>query len=201
MALEFQRRVVAAVRAALPHHEVDGRPRTPAWLNRPGSAECRGVWPLVERIYAELTGRVLPDEMPARERRSLDAVIVDAAGVHRVLEVDELQHFNAFRAVTLELYAPGAATGFSQAEWSARCLAKTRLERGGFAKPRPPLFPGEDGRHRQRAFRDALADLVPVQHGWGATVRMGWFELPAGATPDEDAATLSALLVAKGVQP
>jgi hypothetical protein len=55
--------------------------------------------------------------------------------------------------------------------------AKRRLEGGGFAKPRPPLFPGEGGRHRQRAFRDALADILPAVHGWKRTLRIADFEV------------------------
>lgn len=31
--------------------------------------------------------------------------------------------------------------------------ARRRLEGGGFGKPKPPLFPGDGGRHRQRALR------------------------------------------------
>jgi hypothetical protein len=34
---------------------------------------------------------------------------------------------------------------------------------GGFARPRPPLSPGDGGRHRRRAFLDALADLPPPE--------------------------------------
>lgn len=33
------------------------------------------------------------------------------------------------------------------------------------------------GRHRQRAFRDALADLLPPLHGFGPTIRIGHFEV------------------------
>ena len=32
-------------------------------------------------------------------------------------------------------------------------------------------------RHRQRAFRDALADLLPALHGFGPTIRIGHFEV------------------------
>jgi hypothetical protein len=40
------------------------------------------------------------------------------------------------------------------------------------ARPCPPLFPDAGGRHLQRAFRDALADLVPLEHGWLPTLRI-----------------------------
>lgn len=52
-----------------------------------------------------------------------------------------------------------------------------RLPGGGFAKPRPPLLPNAGGRHLQRAFRDALADILPVEHGWLPTLRVADFEV------------------------
>jgi hypothetical protein len=33
------------------------------------------------------------------------------------------------------------------------------------------------GRHRQRAFRDALADLLPSLHGYAPTLRIADFEV------------------------
>ena len=54
---------------------------------------------------------------------------------------------------------------------------KTRLERGAFGKPKPSLFRAEYGRPAQRAFRDTVADLVPPEHGWKPTLRIGDFEI------------------------
>jgi len=64
---------------------------------------------------------------------------------------------------------------------------KSRLEGGGFAKPRPPLFPGVNGRHRQRAYRDVLADLLPPLHGFLPRARIGYFE--AGSVLQERVAS------------
>ncbi|GAA1301294.1 MAG: hypothetical protein ACTIMA_10970 [Brachybacterium tyrofermentans] len=172
MALEFQRSTIAAVRAALPEHQVIEKPRTPAWLNRPGSTDCGDAWPLVRTIYRQLAAADLPEVMPPRERRSLDAVILGPDGHSRILEVDETQHFNEFRALTLQPYPASARTAFDRQDWIDRSRAKTRLEGGGFGARKPPLFPGQHGRHRQRAFRDALADLLPPLHGWEPTLRI-----------------------------
>lgn len=120
------------------------------------------VWPLVQEIYAELTGGgSLPETMPPRERRQVDAILV-VGGEARILEVDETQHFNRFRALTLRRYNGQIPLAFPAADWIAACEAKKRLEGGGFGKPRPPLFPRDGGRHQQRAFRDALADFCPA---------------------------------------
>ena len=44
------------------------------------------------------------------------------------------------------------------------------------------------GGHRQRAFRDALADLLPPVHGFGPTIRIGYFQVE-GWIWDEEPAT------------
>lgn len=149
----------------------------PAWLMRPGRNECRARWPLVQEIYAELTGGGrLPETMPPRERRQVDAILV-VGGESRILEVDETQHFNRFRALTLRRYVGQIPLAFPAADWIAAGEAKKRLEGGGFGKPRPPLFPEDGGRHQQRAFRDALADTLPGEHGWLPTLRVADFEV------------------------
>lgn len=173
MALELQNRVVELVADAL---GAEMTRVTPDFLMRPGPRECLGEWTRVRRIYTALTTLELPHEMPPRERRSVDAVICVEGTPPFILEVDEAQHFNAFRAATLEHY-PARLWGFGLDLWRTASLAKSRLEQGGFAKPCPPLFPGANGRHRQRAFRDALCDLLPPLHGWGPTLRIAHFEV------------------------
>jgi hypothetical protein len=85
--------------------------------------------------------------MPPRERRAIDGLFGGRGQQWRIVEVDEAQHFNEFRAATLH--------------W----------------RPKPPLFPMDGGRHRQRAFRDALADLLPSLHGFAPTLRIAHFEV------------------------
>ena len=136
---------------------------TPSWLMRPGKGECGERWALVQRVYAELTGGAeLPETMPERESRRVDCVLV-VDDEHRILEVDQN---NRLRAVTLGRYASEVPLAFRANAWIAASDAKKHLEGGGFAKPRPLLFPADGGRHQQRAFRDALADILPGVRGW-----------------------------------
>jgi hypothetical protein len=150
---------------------------TPQWLLRPAAIECGGRWESVCAIYRELTGIDLPEAMPTRETRRVDAVVDTGDRSPRILEVDETQHFNRYRALTLRHYPGGARIAFPTERWIAQSEKKTRLEGGGFGKPRPPLFPAEHGRHAQRAFRDSLADLLPPEHGYKPTFRIGDFEV------------------------
>ena len=123
-------------------------------------------------MYAALTGQVLPEAMPVRERRRLDVVVTYGDGRRQAVEFDESQHFTAARATTLGLYE-GIPVCFDVAAWDRRCADRSGREPGGgFARPCPPLFPGEGGRHQQRAFRDFLADLLPPQRGWLPTMRV-----------------------------
>jgi hypothetical protein len=149
---------------------------TPGWLQRPAAAECGSAWETACQVYAELTGLTLPEAMPPREQRRVDAVL-DVDGHRRILEVDETQHFNRFRAITLRHYPRGARVAFPIEAWIAQSEKKARLEGGGFGKPKPPLFPGEHGRHQQRAFRDMLADLIPLEHDYAPTLRIAEFEV------------------------
>ena len=149
---------------------------TPNWLKRPGRKECGSYWPLIQEIYHELTGGELPDEMPSREWRKVDGVFQTKGGLF-IFELDEKQHFNAYRSKTLSLYSENFLVGFSIDLWVNICNKKSKLEGGGFAKPRPPLFPRENGRHRQRAFRDSLTDILPSEYGFLPTLRIADFEI------------------------
>ena len=81
---------------------------TPDWLQHPAAAEAGRRWRLVRTMYAELTGMELtgmelPDVMPPRERRKVDCVLQRRGEPPRILELDETQHFNRYRALTLRL--------------------------------------------------------------------------------------------------
>jgi hypothetical protein len=172
MAGELQAAVVPLVARILGASIVD----TPLWLLRPAAAECDASWQTVCRIYSDITGLTLPEAMPPRETRRVDAVL-DVDGRRRILEVDETQHFNRYRALTLRHYPASSRVAFPVEAWIAQSEKKARLERGGFGKPKPPLFPAEYGRHQQRAFRDMLADLVPLEHHYAPTLRIADFEV------------------------
>lgn len=151
---------------------------TPDWLKRPGRKECGSSWALIQEIYHKLSGGKLPDEMPSREWRTVDGVFQTKGGFF-IFELDEKQHFNAYRSNTLSLYPENLLVGFPIDLWVKIGNKKSKLEGGGFAKPRPPLFPGENGRHRQRAFRDSLTDILPSEYGFLPTLRIADFEVRA----------------------
>jgi len=173
MALEIQNAVVGLILDLVGGRLVE----TPSWLVRPGKQECKTHWPLAQQVYKDLTGMELPEVVRPVERRTVDAVILTADGARTIVEVDEKQHFNKFRALSLGSYKDTVVLGFDPALWIQKSREKVKLEGGGFAKPKPPLFPGENGRHKQRAFRDALTDILPALYGFRPTVRIADFEV------------------------
>lgn len=174
----------------------------PPWLLRPGRAECAAAWAPLSTIYRALTGQELPETAPPRERRRLDIIARYPDGSQQAIEIDERQHFTAARAETYPHYPTDVALGYDPHLWLQRSQELAGREPGGgFARPCPPLFPGPGGRHQQRAFRDALADLVPPQHGWLPTVRIADFQIPATGQDDELMAAVRGLLRRSGGPP
>ncbi|MCS0502302.1 hypothetical protein [Ancylobacter mangrovi] len=171
---------------------------TPPWLLRPGAQECAGRWYLLCDIYRALTGLNLPEQMPRRESRRIDAILPEQAGP-RVVEIDEGQHFNLHRKLTLDTYPADVPLAFDRNVWCVRSNREPRPRSGGWAAPKPPLFPGSGGRHLQRAFRDALADILPPLHGYAPTLRIADFEVAFCGAAVNPVAAMRELLVAKGV--
>ncbi|MCL9794750.1 hypothetical protein [Frankia sp. AgKG'84/4] len=199
-ALRPQARVTTALEKVL-DAEIDVE-ACPPWLLRPSRAECAAAWASLAAIFRALTGRELPEAAPPRERRRLDIIARYPDGSRQAIEIDERQHFTGARAATFPLYPTHAALGYNTHLWLRRSQELTGREPGGgFARPCPPLFPGPGGRHQQRAFRDALADLVPPQHGWLPTARIADFQLPATGRDHELHAVLRALLQHPGGPP
>jgi hypothetical protein len=176
VARDLERRVLEVLGKGLRRRIYAGR--TPPWLLRPGREEIASAWPLLRRIYRELTGGLeLPAVMPLRESRTIDGVLGGRGLPQRVVEIDESQHFNAFRGATLRAYPQNMRLGFPRELWLELSLNGRMTASGGWAAPKPPLFPMNGGRHRQRAFRDALADLLPREHGWAPTLRIADVEV------------------------
>jgi hypothetical protein len=131
----------------------------------------------VYEIYRELTGLDLQEEMPKRESRRVDGVLLSERSGPRIVEIDEIQHFNRYRGLTLSKYPAELRLAFDRETWVGRSQDEPRQKSGGWAKPKPPLFPRPGGRHLQRAFRDALADILPLDHGFEPTLRIAHFEV------------------------
>jgi len=157
---------------------------TPVWLtsvpNRSALIDC---WKTISNVYSKIVGN----------RYSLDnqLKLVTKEGKQKydiwfhepfsfAVEFDESQHFNQFRGQTLEYYNE-MKIGFDLSEYKIlNSNVNVKPGKSGFhsLKSNDPLFPkmlegeNQDNRHRQRAFRDFLKDLLPLIHSCNPTVRI-----------------------------
>jgi hypothetical protein len=99
---------------------------------------------------------------------------------HFAVEFDEKQHFNQFRNITLDFY-DRFEVRFSVGYYKSLnndAIIPPGNSRFSKLKSYDPLFPGmlegskQDNRIRQRAFRDFLKDLLPVENGFYPTLRI-----------------------------
>ncbi len=83
-----------------------------------------------------------------------------------IIEVDEVQHFTTARLLTLDHYPDGVALGFDPDEYR-RLIQRWRVKAdAAFAHRTSADFPERGGRQSQRAYNDALRNLLaPVYTG------------------------------------
>lgn len=131
------------------------------WINQRGhyalplrAAEVAG--PALEAIFQALGG-----QSAGQAGKRVTALPGDFyhAPTGTFIETDETQHFTSFRLRTLELYPQGVALGFDKSLYTNLCgqWAPT-ADKYRAAKDATGFGPG--GRRRQRAYNDALRNLV-----------------------------------------
>ena len=59
----------------------------------------------------------LPDAMPPRERRTVDLALSKHGQSPRIVEFDEIQHFNDYRARTIRMYPRSVNVAFDRRAW------------------------------------------------------------------------------------
>ncbi len=141
---------------------------------RPGlsklySALTENKFLLIEKI-AELTNK--------KQKQSFDIWIGEPFNF--AVEFDEKQHFNQFRRTTLNYYDKIDIKFPIQLYKELNNGIEIKPGKSGFTKLKsydplfPPMLTGEkqDNRIRQRAFRDFLKDILPIENGYNPTLRI-----------------------------
>ena len=77
-----------------------------------------------------------------------------------VIEVDEVQHFTSARARTFELYPKTLRLGYSLSDYIGLVRQWNGRGDSSFAHKTASDFPNPGGRQAQRAYNDALRDLL-----------------------------------------
>jgi len=158
----------------------------PDWLLSYPSKKLVTNYPVIKDLYAELVNKELQLEKQINSlaknklnrKQAYDIWI--GPPFNFAVEFDEKQHFNQYRAISLEYYE-GIMTNFPISLYQ-ELNANTQIKPGksGFTKLKskdpffPELLPGEaqDNRIRQRAFRDYLKDLLPLANNQNPTLRI-----------------------------
>jgi len=158
----------------------------PDWLLSNPSKQLIDNRSELSELYLELTENQFPLEEKVEEltdkqlkqKQSFDIWISEPFNF--AVEFDEKQHFNQYRKITLDYYDKIDIRFPIQLYKELNNGIKISPGTSGFTKLKSndPLFPemleGEkqDNRIRQRAFRDFLKDLLPIENGFNPTLRI-----------------------------
>lgn len=142
------------------------------WLNQRGHfglpAEAAAAAQPMGQIFDALGG--LAEVQAVKRLTALPGDFVHAE-TNTFIEIDEHQHFTTFRLAALNLYPAGAALGFDVDEYRALCrLWAPKSDRYRATKAAAGF--GAAGRQRQRAYYDALRDLVTPAMGFPPVIRV-----------------------------
>jgi hypothetical protein len=94
-----------------------------------------------------------------------------------ILEFDGGQHFSTSRLQSLQMYPVGAPLGYNINSYRMFCEQHRQAADEYRRNKRPDDFPFEGGRTAQRAYLDAVRDLLPPLYGLNPTVRISHFEV------------------------
>ncbi len=142
------------------------------WLNQRGHLglpeEALAVVPAMQAIFETLGG--IESEVAAKRMTALPGDFLHLeSGV--LVEVDESQHFTSFRLATLDLYPSTIPLGFDLHEYKSLCRELApRSDR--YRRDKAAIGFGPGGRQRQRAYNDALRDLVTPVMGCPPVIRV-----------------------------
>ena len=135
-----------------------------------------GVLSALESIHRELGG----DASTLRSKRLGNAPTPDLLhdDLGCIIEVDEVQHFTTSRLRSFTFYPADVPLGFDLGQFVA--LAQRWAEKGdrAFAHKTAADFPAPGGRQAQRAYNDALRDLLAPTFTGFPVIRL--------AVPDRD---------------
>lgn len=144
------------------------------WIGTRGpfglQAQSGPLFDKVLQMAQALDGYLDVMRSPKRTKRADFDLIHQPTGTH--IEVDAEQHFSTHRLKMLDFYEPEIDYGFDLEEYRALCrLHGPRIDRTGWAAKDTVNF-GPRSRAKQRAFYDAMKDLVLPAMGKPHVIRI-----------------------------
>lgn len=142
------------------------------WVNQRGHfglpGEAGAVFVPLDKIFHELGG-----DSEAQSAKRITALPGDFIHLPTgtMIEIDEVQHFTSYRMRTFAHYPGDARLGFDSDEYADLCSMFCRkADNYRLNKAASGFGPG--GRQRQRAYNDALRDLVLPAMGKPPLIRV-----------------------------
>ncbi len=158
----------------------------PDWLLSFPTKSLIENYPELSELYSELVNKeyTLTEKLSEltdkhlKQKQSFDIWIGEPFNF--AIEFDEKQHFNQYRKITLEYYDKINIRFPIQLYKELNENIIIKAGKSGFTKLKSydPLFPemfkgiDQDNRIRQRAFRDYLKDLLPIDKKFNPTLRI-----------------------------
>lgn len=142
------------------------------WINQRGHLglppEAAAAQLVLEKIFSALGGT--GSEQAAKKPTPLPGDFLhQESGVF--IEIDEHQHFTSYRLAALGLYPEDTPLGFDLTQYRDLCKKwSPQADRYRASKEAVGFGPG--GRQRQRAYYDALRDLVTPAMGHPPVIRV-----------------------------
>ena len=156
------------------------RQRTFQWLsNKHISIDDNYCFKLLDEIFNELEGDIEGLKAKRNTKLKVDAYFEN---LNLVVEIDEVQHFTCYRHLTLMKIKSSSINlfGFDVDEYLSWCIEKKEesLRKGqkGYRTPRID-FPSELGRANQRAYFDAMKDILITKNLKMPILRISEFEI------------------------
>ncbi|MGM1028988.1 MAG: hypothetical protein ACQEWM_03835 [Actinomycetota bacterium] len=154
----------------------------PPWITRRGHfglpPAASGVAEILHHMFVALGG-----DAECQSRKTSQAIRGDwfHAPSRTFIEVDEVQHHTSDRLRTLEFYPSDHPAAFSVPLVEARCLAHAERAARSWANKHAACFDWPGGRRAQRAYNDALRDLVTPLMGYPPVLRVPAIGVDGGA--------------------
>lgn len=147
------------------------RARVP-WINQRGHLglppEAAPGFATMSNIFEALDG--IESEQSAKRLTALPGDFLHPES-GTFIEIDEHQHFTTFRLATLDRYPSDLKVGFDIDEYRELCRAwSAKADR--YRAGKDAVGFGASGRQRQRAYNDALRDVVAPALGHPGVVRV-----------------------------
>jgi hypothetical protein len=142
------------------------------WLNQRGHfglpPEAAVAFGPLDEIFYELGGD--REAQSAKRTTALPGDFIHPS-TGTMIEIDEVQHFTSYRMRSFAHYPGGASLGFDSGEYVNICKEYCRTADAYRLNKAASGF-GPGGRQRQRAYNDALRDLVIPAMGQPPLIRI-----------------------------